>query len=84
MWSSIFWPKIGPVVLYFGVLYKKKSVLIRESKFTQMGLRCECVTESKQTIGGNISNKPTLIMSGEKNDWLATFYVIVIKCKDFT
>ena len=49
-----------------------------------MGIRCECVIEGKQTIRTNIINKPTLIMSGEKNDWLTTFYVIVIKCKDFT
>ena len=49
-----------------------------------MGLRCECVTKSKQTIGTNISNKPTLIMSGEKNDWLTALYVTGIKCNGFT
>ena len=49
------------------------ELLIRESKFTQMGIKCQCVIESEQMIGGNISSKP-IIMS-EKNDWFATLYV---------
>ena len=49
-----------------------------------MGIRCECVIEGKQTIRTNISNKPTLIMSGEKNDWLTALYVTGIKCNGFT
>ena len=49
-----------------------------------MGIRCECVIESKQMIGENKSNKPTLIMNGEKNDWFTTLYVSGIGCNDFT
>ena len=58
------------------------ELLIRESKFTQMGIKCQCVIESKQMIGENISNKP-IIMSGEKNDWFATLYVSGMGCNDF-
>ena len=57
------------------------ELLIRESKFTQMGIKCQCVIESKQMIGENISNKP-IIMS-EKNDWFATLYVSGMGCNDF-
>ena len=49
-----------------------------------MGIRCECVIEGKQMIRTNISNKPTLIMSVEKNDWLTALYVTGIKCNGFT
>ena len=59
------------------------ELLIRESKFTQMGIKCQCVIESKQMIGENISNMP-MIMSGEKNDWFATLYENGIRCNDFT
>ena len=57
------------------------ELLIRESKFTQMGIKCQCVIESKQMIGGNISNKP-IIMS-EKNDWFSTLYVSGMGCNGF-
>ena len=52
-------------------------------KITQMGIKCECVIECKQAIRTNISNKPTLIMSVEKNDWLTALYVTGIKCNCF-
>ena len=47
-----------------------------------MGIKCQCVIESKQMIGVNISNKP-IIMSGEKNDWFATLDVSGMECNDF-
>ena len=48
-----------------------------------MGIKCQCVIESKQMIGENISNKP-IIMSGEKNDWFAPLYVSGMEYNDFT